>query len=106
MPHLVPLVLALLTLADNPPSPQPPSPSPLELVTAFETVLADAIARAEPSVVAIARDKDGKDEATTAVRGGGPRRRPCPTSPRFNGLRGFETPRSPTTSPPTTARAS
>ncbi len=32
-----------------------PSPSPLEAVAALESALADAIAKAEPSVVAIAR---------------------------------------------------
>ncbi len=66
MPHLAPVVLALLALADT-----PAPPSPADLVAAFETVLADAIARAEPSVVAIARDKEGKGDATSAVRGRG-----------------------------------
>ncbi len=44
-------------------------PSPIDVVSALETALGDAIAKAEPSVVAIAREKDGKSEDTTAVRG-------------------------------------
>lgn len=42
--------------------------SPLEVVAALESTLADAIAKAEPSVVAIAREKNEND-ATTAVKG-------------------------------------
>ena len=72
MPHLAFVVLALLILAD-PSSPQddprPKPPSPIEVVSALETALGDAIATAEPSVVAIAREKNGKSELTTAVRG-------------------------------------
>jgi len=70
MPHLALVVLALLAQGD-PPTPAPRPASPVEIVTALETVLADAIERAEPSVVAIARDKDIRNEATTAVRGRG-----------------------------------
>ncbi len=42
-----------------------------DVVASLETVLADAIARAEPSVVAIARDKaeDNPENVTLAVRG-------------------------------------
>jgi serine protease Do len=54
-----------------------PSPSAMELVSVLETVMADAIAQAEPSVVAIARVK-GEDEETTAVRGRHPTRPPEP----------------------------
>ena len=53
-----------------------PSRPPVDLVSALETALADAIARAEPSVVAIARDKDGKG------RGDHGRPRPEPPGPR------------------------
>jgi S1-C subfamily serine protease len=64
------VLLAGLTLAADPPSPAPGSA--MDVVTALETALSEAIARAEPSVVAIAREK-GEDETTTAVRGkGGP----------------------------------
>src|SRR4051812_8686857 len=66
MSHLAPVVLALLALAD---SPTPQQPSPIDIVTALESALGDAIARAEPSVVAIARVKDARVEETTAVRG-------------------------------------
>ncbi len=85
MPHLAPVVLALLALADP-----PTSPSPVDLVSAFETVLADAIARAEPSVVAIARDKDGKGEETTAVRGRKPPLVVAPDPPAGFDFRGLE----------------
>ncbi len=71
MPHLAPVVLALLALAD-PPTPTPPQQqptAPMDVVSALESALVDAIARAEPSVVAIAREKDGKTEETTAIRG-------------------------------------
>jgi serine protease Do len=74
MPHLAFVVLALSTIADPTSSaqdqpPKPDVPSPIEVVTALESALGDAIARAEPSVVAIAREKDGRGEQTTAVRG-------------------------------------
>src|SRR3954451_18767556 len=88
MPHLAPVVLALLALGD----PQAQSPmTPLDIVSALETTLADAIARAEPSVVAIARDKDGKTEDTTAVRGRNPLPQMTPDAAvPFGGFRGFE----------------
>src|SRR4051812_30559262 len=93
MPHLVPVVFALLALAADPPPPTPtPSPSPADLIAALETALADAIAKAEPSVVAIARFKDGKGEATIAVRGMSPAR-PDPDQPfalQLGGHRGLE----------------
>ena len=65
------LLLSLACLpwlwADPPPRPQ--QPSPLDLVTAMQSVLADAIARAEPSVVAIHRYKKDNPQETLAVRG-------------------------------------
>jgi serine protease Do len=67
MPHLAPVVLALLALAD--PATRQQQPSSIDIVTALETALGDAIAKAEPSVVAIARVKDARVEETTAVRG-------------------------------------
>src|SRR3954454_22330594 len=88
MPHLAPVVLALLALGD----PQAQSPvTPIDIVSALETTLADAIARAEPSVVAIAREKDGRSEDTTAVRGRTPLPQQVPDVPMpFGGFRGFE----------------
>ncbi len=85
MPHLALVVLALLGPAD------PPAPAgPVDVIAALETALGDAIALAEPSVVAIARDKDGKADATTAVRG----RNPAPIRREeavpFGAFRGFE----------------
>ena len=86
MPHLAPVVLVLLAFSD---SPTPPSPA--DVVAALETALTDAIAKAEPSVVAIAREKDGKTIETTAVRGKLPAPVPIPDPPiGLNGLRGFE----------------
>jgi serine protease Do len=67
--HLVPLALLMVALAD-PPAPAPPTPA--DLVAALETALADAIAKAEPSVVAIARTKSPNGDETTAVRGHNP----------------------------------
>lgn len=65
MPMFLPIAIALLTWADPPPQ----SPvSAVEVVAALESALEDAIALAEPSIVAIAREKSDRDE-TTAVRG-------------------------------------
>jgi serine protease Do len=66
---------------------EPPAPSPADLVAAIETVMSDAIAKAERSVVAIARLKGENSQETQAIRG---RRRPfdlreparLPTVPR------------------------
>jgi serine protease Do len=69
MPTLMPLALALLSWADPPPP--PPAVTPAQIVAALESVLEDAIAKAEPSVVAIKREKSENDE-TTAVRGRDP----------------------------------
>ncbi|MBV8077059.1 MAG: trypsin-like peptidase domain-containing protein [Planctomycetaceae bacterium] len=68
MPILAPLAFVFLGWAD------PPEPTPeagQEVVAALEMVLADAIAKAEPSVVAIAREKS-ENEETTAIRGRNP----------------------------------
>ena len=91
MSHLALVVLALLALTDPSATQQPQQPSPIEIVAALETALGDAIARAEMSVVAIAREKDGKTEETTAVRG-----RMAPPTPRqdlpigFGGFRNLD----------------
>jgi len=69
------LPIALVLMAQS-----KPDPTPLDLVSALETVIADAVAKAEPSVVAIAREKGSKGEETTAVRG----RNPLPP-PAFEG---------------------
>ena len=59
------VVLALLTQD----APKVAPASPVDVVAALESALVEAIARAEPSVVAIGREKDGNSEQTTAVRG-------------------------------------
>ncbi len=90
MPQLAPVLLALLVWSQ---APSPPPPGSIDVVSALEATLAEAIARAEPSVVAIARDKDGKSEETTAVRGRGPALAPVPEAPvPFGAFRGFEEP--------------
>lgn len=66
MANLLPLVCALWSCADPPPA----SPAaPMEIVAALEAALADAIEKAEPSVVAISRTKGEDGDKTTAVRG-------------------------------------
>ncbi|WP_165253271.1 trypsin-like peptidase domain-containing protein [Paludisphaera soli] len=50
-------------------APKAAAPSPLDVVSAFEKVLADVIARTEGSVVAIHRDRDENAGETMAVRG-------------------------------------
>ncbi|MGZ3396565.1 MAG: S1C family serine protease, partial [Isosphaeraceae bacterium] len=57
------------TQSVNPNPPQAQPPAPIDIVAALETVVADAIARAEPSVVAINRDKGENPLETLAVRG-------------------------------------
>jgi serine protease Do len=80
MLNLLPLVCALSACADLPTA----APvSPAEFVAAMETALADAIAKAEPSVVAIARTKSETGDETTAVRGRNPA--PAQTDPRMPG---------------------
>ena len=70
MPNLVPLACLLLAWGD-PAATSPPPPVPPPSVVALETALADAIARAEPAVVAIAREK-AEGDRTTAIRGKNP----------------------------------
>ena len=72
MSILAPLTWALLTWADPPaPAPAPPL-SPLAVLSALESALGNAIASAEPAVVAIAREKSENHGETTAVRGRNP----------------------------------
>lgn len=68
MPRLLPLAIAALAIAQTPARSAPPPAPAQDVVAALETALGDAIARAEPSVVAIARWKTENDE-TLAVRG-------------------------------------
>jgi serine protease Do len=53
------------------PATRPPGPSPAEIVASIETAIADAVAKAEPSVVAIHRSKGDNSQSpeTQAVRG-------------------------------------
>ena len=75
MPNPLLVALALGLLGQAPP-PDSPARTPEDVVSALETVLANAIAKAEPSVVAIHRDKS-ENEETVAIRGrnGPPQRR-------------------------------
>lgn len=61
MTHLTPLALAMLALADP--------PAPLDVVAALEAATTQAIAKAQPSVVAITRVRGDDPEKTTAIRG-------------------------------------
>jgi len=65
--------LLLASPVQEVPPPNPPGHSPADIVAAIETVMADAIAKAEPSVVAIHRYKVENSQETQAVRG---RKRP------------------------------
>ena len=68
MPYLV-AALALVAQAAEPEKDKPQAaPNALAIVSSLETVMEDAIARAETSVVAIVREKN-EDDRTTAVRG-------------------------------------
>jgi serine protease Do len=51
----------------------PVAPAPADVVASIETAISDAIAKAEPSVVAIHRNKSENSQETLAIRG---RRRP------------------------------
>jgi len=70
---MIPIVLSscLLLAWTDPPQPASDSParSPADIVAAIETVMADAIAKAEPSVVAIHREKGENSQETQAIRG-------------------------------------
>ncbi len=64
------LCLACVTTAwQDAPRAEPPAPAAIDAVAALETVLTDAIARTEGSVVAIHRDKAENAGETLAVRG-------------------------------------
>ncbi len=72
------LSLFLLLASSEPPQkgsdlPAGPAPSPADVAASLETAIADAIAKAEPSVVAIHRWKSENSQETLAIRG---RRRP------------------------------
>jgi S1-C subfamily serine protease len=79
------VALTLLILAQGPaPSPSPTdrpagAPAPIDVVAALESALADAIARAEPSIVSIHRHKGANPNETLAVRG---RKRAIPIAER------------------------
>jgi S1-C subfamily serine protease len=79
------LCLACATLAwDEPPkAASAPAPAAIDVVSALEEALGDAIAGAEGSVVAIHRDKTDDAQETLAVRGRTPPTRPfAPGMPR------------------------
>lgn len=61
MTYLSTLTLALVSLADP--------PSSTDIVSALENATIEAIARAQPSVVAIARIRSEDTDKTTAIRG-------------------------------------
>jgi serine protease Do len=61
--------LALACVDPPPQEPKASASSPADVVTAIETVISDAIAKAEPSVVAIHRVKGENSQETQAVRG-------------------------------------
>jgi serine protease Do len=71
MPSLLLLVCLNLAPIDPPGQSGSPGqpPSPIDVVSALETVVSDAIARAEPSVVAIHRLKGDNPQETLAIRG-------------------------------------
>ena len=83
----------------NPPQAQPAAP--IDIVAALETVVADAIARAEPSVVAIHRVKGENPQETLAVRG---KSRPQLFDPRVPRPGFLGTASLPTRSPSTSDR--
>ena len=81
MPEMTPLVALTVVLLGQGQAPKPPdrpdaAPSGIAVVAAIESALTDAIARAEPSVVAIHRTKGRNPRETLAVRGREPSPRP------------------------------
>jgi S1-C subfamily serine protease len=74
-PHMTSLLVLpclLLAWADPPlkgEDPIPARPTAYDIVSAMETVLSEAIAKAEPSIVAIDRAKAKETQQTLAVRG-------------------------------------
>lgn len=85
--YALPIALGLIgqTARDGP-------ASPADLVMALETVVADAVSRAEPSVVAIARVKADKGAGTTAIKGRNPEPLPAPEEGNIAGLRLLDEP--------------
>jgi S1-C subfamily serine protease len=81
-------VLTLFLLAQEPagaqPGRPPTAPAPADLVASIESALTEAIARAEPSVVAIHRDKGPNPNETLAVRGRGKPSALFPDRDRFD----------------------
>ena len=55
--------------AQQAPASDPPEPSAAAIVASVEKLIADAIATAEPSVVAIHRSKNENGQETLAIRG-------------------------------------
>ncbi|CAN5882073.1 DegQ family serine endoprotease [soil metagenome] len=68
MSPIIPLALSLLLASSTALQDKPSTVSPSDIVSALETAVADAIERAQPSVVAINRIKS-EDGQTTAIRG-------------------------------------
>ncbi len=82
MTSLVVFSCLVLAWPDPPPkAPNPAEPSALSVVAAIETVISDAIAEAEPSVVAIHRKKAQNPHEPLAIRGRN-RRPAAPPLPR------------------------
>lgn len=79
MLSFAPTALCFLALAAPPQAPA--SPEPLDVVSALETAVADAIEKVQPSVVAVTRIKSETGE-TLAIRG----QNPNPPEPKFEGL--------------------
>lgn len=75
--HVLPIALCLVAQG-----PRAGGTAPLDVVAALETAVADAAAKAEPSVVAIARTKSDAGAGTTAVKGRNPEPLPVPEGPR------------------------
>jgi S1-C subfamily serine protease len=88
MTSLVVSCCLLVSLGAGPGPPQQAAPgskagSAAEIVTALETVISDAIAKAEPAVVAIHRYKAENSQETQAVRGRARRMAPRELDRRF-----------------------
>jgi S1-C subfamily serine protease len=58
-----------LALAIGPLDDPPALTAPADIVSALETAMTNAIAKAQPSVVAIARERHGDGDETTAIKG-------------------------------------
>jgi S1-C subfamily serine protease len=84
------LALALVSQADPPPSQSQAKASPADVVAALEEATIEAIARAQPSVVAIARIRGEEPDKTTAIRGQAPDRMPMPPQIKNARLQRFD----------------